>query len=39
VLRYTQDAAGEYAQTAEFADFIARRIAPEFLSAQERALA
>jgi len=39
VLRYTQDAAGEYAETAEFADFILRRIEPEFSSAQERALA
>jgi N-acetylmuramate 1-kinase len=38
VLRYTQDAAGEYAETAEFAEFIARRIEPEFLGAQERAL-
>jgi aminoglycoside/choline kinase family phosphotransferase len=39
VLRYTQDAAGGYAETAEFADFIAGRIEPEFLGAQERALA
>ena len=39
VLRYTQDAAGEYAETAEFADFIAGRIEPEFPGAQERALA
>jgi aminoglycoside/choline kinase family phosphotransferase len=36
VLRYTRDAAGEYAETAEFADFIARRIDAEFLNAQER---
>jgi N-acetylmuramate 1-kinase len=36
VLRYTRDAAADYAETAEFADFIARRIDPEFLNAQER---
>ncbi len=39
VLRYTQDAAGEYAETAEFADFITGRIEPEFPGAQERILA
>jgi N-acetylmuramate 1-kinase len=39
VLRYTQEAAGAYAETAQLADFIARRIEPEFLNAQERALA
>src|SRR5579863_3482493 len=39
VLRYTQDAAGEYPETAEFAGFIAGRIDPEFPGAQERALA
>jgi aminoglycoside/choline kinase family phosphotransferase len=38
VLRYTRDAAAAYAETAEFADFIAKRIEPEFLGAQERAL-
>jgi aminoglycoside/choline kinase family phosphotransferase len=38
VLRYTRDAAADYAETAEFADFIAKRIDPEFLGAQERAL-
>ena len=39
VLRYAHDAAGEYAETTEFADFIAKRIEPEFAHAQERALA
>jgi aminoglycoside/choline kinase family phosphotransferase len=39
VLRYTRDAAKDYAETAEFADFIAKRVDPEFLNAQERALA
>jgi hypothetical protein len=39
VLRYTQDAAAEYAETAQFADFIARRIEPQFPGAQQRALA
>jgi hypothetical protein len=39
VLRYTREAAGQYAQTAPFAEFIARRIEPEFQAAQERALA
>ena len=39
VLRYTQDAAAAYAETAEFADFIAERVAPEFPAAQNRALA
>jgi aminoglycoside/choline kinase family phosphotransferase len=39
VLRYTRDAAAAYAETAEFADFIAKRVEPEFLAAQSRALA
>src|SRR6202049_3124916 len=39
VLSYTRDAAAAYAETAEFADFIARRVEPEFLTAQNRALA
>jgi N-acetylmuramate 1-kinase len=39
VLRYTRDAAAEYPETAEFADFIAKRIEPRFPVAQERALA
>jgi N-acetylmuramate 1-kinase len=39
VLRYTQDAAGQYAETAEFAEFIAARIEPEFPGAQQRILA
>jgi N-acetylmuramate 1-kinase len=39
VLRYARDTALNYAEAAEFADFIAKRIEPEFLNAQERALA
>jgi aminoglycoside/choline kinase family phosphotransferase len=39
VLRYTQDAAAQYAETAEFAGFIAKRIEPQFPAAQERILA
>ena len=39
VLRYTKEAAAQYAETARFAEFIARRIEPEFQAAQERALA
>jgi aminoglycoside/choline kinase family phosphotransferase len=39
VLRYTRDAAEAYAETAQLADFIARRIEPEFFDAQKRALA
>jgi aminoglycoside/choline kinase family phosphotransferase len=39
VLRYARDAAESYAETAQFADFIAKRIEPGFLDAQERALA
>ncbi len=39
VLRYTRDAAEGFAETAQFADFIAKRVEPEFLDAQERALA
>ena len=38
VLRYTRDAAEAYAETAQLADFIARRIEPEFLDAQARSL-
>ena len=38
VLRYTREAAGAYAETAQLADFIARRIEPEFLDAQARSL-
>jgi aminoglycoside/choline kinase family phosphotransferase len=39
VLEYTRAAARAYAETAEFADFIARRIDPQFEPAQTRALA
>lgn len=39
VLSYVRDAAAQYAETAEFADFIAKRIEPEFSDAQARALA
>jgi N-acetylmuramate 1-kinase len=39
VLRYTREAAEAYPETAPFADFIAKRIEPEFLGAQRRALA
>jgi N-acetylmuramate 1-kinase len=39
VLRYARDAAADYAETAQFADFIAKRIDPEFPKAQARALA
>ena len=39
VLRYTRDAAAAYAETAEFAEFIAKRVEPEFLAAQARVLA
>jgi len=39
VLDYTRAAAGEHAETSEFAEFIARRIDPEFIQAQQRALA
>ncbi len=39
VLNYTRAAAAEYPETAEFAQFIARRIDPEFSAAQERASA
>jgi aminoglycoside/choline kinase family phosphotransferase len=39
VLCYARDAAAEYAETAEFADFIVKRIEPEFRHAQARALA
>ncbi len=38
VLRYTRDAAAQYAQTLPFAEFIATRVEPEFPGAQERAL-
>jgi N-acetylmuramate 1-kinase len=37
VLQYTQEAAGAYEETAQFADFIAARIAPQFPAAQKRA--
>jgi hypothetical protein len=36
VLRYTRDAAAQYPETAQFADFVARRIDPLFPAAQER---
>jgi len=39
VLTYVRDAATDYAETTEFSAFIARRIDPEFPSAQRRALA
>jgi hypothetical protein len=39
VLHYTRAAAGAYAQTARFADFIASRIEPEFQRAQGGAVA
>jgi aminoglycoside/choline kinase family phosphotransferase len=39
VLSYTRDAAADYAETAEFADFIDKRIEPKFPGAQERILA
>lgn len=39
VLRYTQEAAGAYAQTAPFADFLEREVVPRFADAQARALA
>jgi N-acetylmuramate 1-kinase len=39
VLRYARDAAAQYPETAEFSAFIAKRIEPEFLPAQQRALA
>ena len=39
VLRYARDAAAEYGETAEFAEFIVRRIEPRFPDAQQRALA
>jgi hypothetical protein len=38
VLDYTREAAGEYPETAEFSEFIAKRIDPEFIYAQQRAL-
>jgi aminoglycoside/choline kinase family phosphotransferase len=38
VLDYTREAAGEYAETAQFAEFIARRVDAEFIYAQQRAL-
>jgi aminoglycoside/choline kinase family phosphotransferase len=38
VLEYAQQAAGDYAETATFAEFIARRIEPHFPGAQARAL-
>jgi N-acetylmuramate 1-kinase len=39
VLRYTREAADAFPETAPFADFIAKRIEPEFLGAQRRAFA
>src|ERR1700733_13792271 len=39
VLRYTREAAEAYPEIAPFADFIAKRIEPEFLGAQRRAFA
>ena len=39
VLHYIQRAAALYPETAQFADFIARRVEPLFLRAQERELA
>lgn len=39
VLQYTREAAENYPEAAPFADFIAKRIDPEFLRAQGRALA
>jgi aminoglycoside/choline kinase family phosphotransferase len=39
VLRYAKEAAAQYAETAQFAEFIAGRIEPKFQAAQERALA
>ena len=39
VLCYTRDAAANYAETAEFAGFIAARVEPAFLMAQNRVLA
>jgi N-acetylmuramate 1-kinase len=39
VLNYTREAAAAYPETAQFADFIARRIDPQFSDAQQRALA
>jgi aminoglycoside/choline kinase family phosphotransferase len=39
VLNYTREAAAVYPETAQFADFIARRIDPQFSGAQQRALA
>ncbi len=38
VLDYAREAAGEYAETAQFAEFIARRVDAEFIYAQQRAL-
>jgi aminoglycoside/choline kinase family phosphotransferase len=39
VLAYTRDAASMYPEGAAFAEFISRRIDPEFQAAQQRALA
>jgi aminoglycoside/choline kinase family phosphotransferase len=38
VLQYAKDAAAGYAETAQFADFLAKRVEPEFLDAQQRVL-
>jgi N-acetylmuramate 1-kinase len=39
VLQYAKDTAAAHAETAQFADFIATRIDPQFHDAQQRALA
>jgi hypothetical protein len=39
VLEYARDTASNYAETAQFGDFIAKRIDPLFADAQRRALA
>jgi aminoglycoside/choline kinase family phosphotransferase len=38
VLGYAREAAADYAETAQFADFLARRVEPEFPAAQQRTL-
>jgi N-acetylmuramate 1-kinase len=39
VLRYVTEAAAQYPETAQFAEFIAKRMEPEFPGAQDRAFA
>jgi aminoglycoside/choline kinase family phosphotransferase len=39
VLNYTREAAAAYPETAHFADFVVRRVDPQFSDAQKRALA